>query len=186
MAAVTIDLAGGVMGGAARYRSVLDQYLERRARDDVKVIGAHRRLTPAWLAAREAAATRRGRRIALNNVGFLTPGGERWTLLTNALYFLDGAELAALEPGLRTAVARQSAVVYGAARRSDVLVAPCTAMAERITAVLPEVADRLVVRMHPMSACAFPAPGWLPDLLPGAIRALQADAGADRRMACRG
>jgi hypothetical protein len=158
MPTVAIDLAGGSMGGAARYRNVLDAYLKRRARGDVKVIGAHRRLTPAWLAAREAAAARRGRRIALNNVGFLTPGGERWTLLTNALHFLDGAELAALEPRLRAAVARRAAIVHGAARRSDVLVVPCTAMAERITAVLPDVADRLVVRMHPMSAEAIPDP----------------------------
>ena len=30
--------------------------------------------------------------------------------------------------------------------------APCTAMAGRITAALPDVADRLVVRMHPVSA----------------------------------
>jgi len=32
-----------------------------------------------------------------------------------------------------------------------VLVAPCTAMAERITAALPGVAERVVVRMHPVS-----------------------------------
>ena len=159
MAVVTIDLAGSQIGGAARYRSELDGYLARRARDDVKLIGAHRRLTPAWLAAREASAVRRGRRIALNNVGFLTPGGERWTLLANALHFLDRAELAALPPRLRAAAARQAAIVCGAARRSDVLVAPCTTMAERITAALPDVADRLVVRMHPMSSDdAIPGP----------------------------
>jgi hypothetical protein len=157
-ASVTIDLAGSQMGGAARYRNELDGYLERRARGDVKVIGTHRRLTPAWLAAREASAARRGRRIALNNVGFLTPGGERWTLLANALHFLGPAELAALEPRLRASMARQAPIVHGAARRSDVLVAPCTAMAERITAVLPGVAGRLVVRMHPMSAGVIGGP----------------------------
>ena len=54
--AVTIDMAGGQMGGAGRYRTELDEYLERSARDDIKVIGARRRLSPAWLAAREAAA----------------------------------------------------------------------------------------------------------------------------------
>jgi Glycosyl transferases group 1 len=152
--AVTIDLAGGNLGGAARFRDELGGYLERRARHDIRLIGARRRLSPAWLAAREAAAARRSRRIALNNVGFLTSGGERWTLLTNALHFLTGAEMAALDPGLRAAVARQAGIVRRAARRSDVLVAPCTAMAERITAVLPQVADRVTVRMHPVSVAA--------------------------------
>ena len=152
--AVTIDLAGGNLGGAARFRDELGGYLERRARHDIRLIGARRRLSPAWLAAREARAVRRSRRIALNNVGFLTSGGERWTLLTNALHFLTGAEMAALDPGLRAAVARQAGIVRRAARRSDVLVAPCTAMAERITAVLPEVADRVTMRMHPVSVAA--------------------------------
>jgi hypothetical protein len=150
--AVTIDLAGGQMGGAARYRTELTGYLERRVLPSVKVIGASRQLSPAWLATREAAAAGRGRRIALNNVGFLAPGGERWTLLGNALHFLAAAEVAALEPWLRTAMSRQSMIVHRAARRSDVLVAPCTAMAERVAAVLPDVAGRLVVRMHPVSA----------------------------------
>ena len=44
--AVTIDLAGGQLGGAARYRIELSGYLERRARRDIKVIGAQRHLTP--------------------------------------------------------------------------------------------------------------------------------------------
>ena len=152
--AVTVDLAGGHMGGAARYRAELDGYLKRRIRRDVKVIGTRRRLGPAWLAAREATVVRRGRRIALNNVGFFTPGGERWTLLANALHFPVGQEAAALDPGLRAAMARQAKIVHLAARRSDVLIAPCTAMAERIAATLPDVADRLVVRMHPVSGLA--------------------------------
>jgi hypothetical protein len=135
--AVTIDLAGGDLGGAARYRNELSDYMKRRTRHDIRLIGSHRRLSPVWLAAREATAVRRSRRIALNNVGFLTSGGERWTLLTNALYFLTGAEIAALDPGLRAAVAR-------------------TAMAERIIAVLPDVADQVIVRMHPVSLAAVP------------------------------
>lgn len=151
---VTIDLAGGLVGGAARYRAELRGYLARRARHDIKVIGTRRHLGPAWLAAREATAVRRSRRIALNNVGFLTPGGARWTLLTNALYFLTGQEMAALDHRLLTAVSRQVGIVHRAARRSDVLVAPCTAMAERIAAVLPDVADRVIVRMHPVSDSA--------------------------------
>ena len=156
MTSVTIDLAGGNLGGVARYRDELSGYLERRARHDIKLIGTRRRLGPAWLAAREATAVRRSRRIALNNVGFLTAGGERWTLLANALHFLTGDEMAALDPRLRAAMWRQAGIVRRAARRSDVLVAPCTAMAERITAVLPDVADRVTVRMHPVSASATP------------------------------
>ncbi|HEY2277118.1 MAG TPA: glycosyltransferase [Streptosporangiaceae bacterium] len=150
--AVTVDVAGGPAGGAARFRTEVCGYVERRPRADVKIIGMKRRLDPAWLALREAAAARRSRRVALNNVGFLTPGGERWTLLANALHFLTGPETEALEPALRAMMARQISVVHRAARRSDVLIAPCTAMAERIAGTLPEVADRVTVRMHPVSA----------------------------------
>jgi len=156
--AVTIDLAGGKIGGAARYRAELTRYLDRRARHDIKMIGESRRLSLAWLAAREATAVRRSRRIALNNVGFLTPGGARCTLLVNALHFLADPEIAALDPGLRVSISRQAGIVRRAARRSDVLVTPSTAMAERIVAVLPDVADRLVVRMHPVSAVATARP----------------------------
>jgi hypothetical protein len=160
--AVTIDMAGGQLGGAARYGTELDRYLRRKARHDVRVIGTGRHLTPAWLAAREASAARRGRRVALNNVGFITPGGERWTLIANALHFLTAPELTALDPRLRAAAARQAAIVHRAARRSDVVVAPCTAMAERITAALPDVAGQVVVRMHPISSVpALPAQGTL-------------------------
>ena len=149
--AVTIDMAGGQVGGAARFRSELNGYLERHGRRDVKVIGAGRDLSAGWLAAREASAARRGRRIAVNNVGFMTPGGERWTLLRNALHFLTASEASSLDPGLRAAVTRQAAIVHRAARRSDVVVAPCTAMGERISSALPEVAGRLAIRMHPVT-----------------------------------
>jgi len=150
------------MGGAARYATELNGYLRRHARDDIKVIGTGRHLTAAWLAAREASAARRGRRIALNNVGFVTPGGERWTLIANALHFLTADETAALHPQLRATAARQASVVHRAARRSDVVVAPCTAMAERIAGALPDVAGRLAVRMHPITSVpARPATGSL-------------------------
>ena len=39
--------------------------------------------------------------MALNNVGFVTPGGQRWTLLRNALHFLTEGEQARLDPALR-------------------------------------------------------------------------------------
>jgi glycosyltransferase involved in cell wall biosynthesis len=140
------------MGGAARFRAEISTYLEQSERQDVKIIGARHDLNLGWLAAREATTARHGRRVALNNVGFLAPGGERWTLLRNSLHFLDDGEMNALDPGLRSLTHRQAAVVHWAARRSDVLVAPCTAMAERVRAVLPDVANRVVVRMHPVSA----------------------------------
>jgi Glycosyl transferases group 1 len=170
--AVTIDLAGGQLGGAARYRDELYDYLERRDRHDVKVIGAGRQLNPAWLAAREATALRRSRRVALNNVGFLTPGGARWTLIANALHFLTGPEMAELAPPLQAAVSRQARIVHQAARRSDVLVAPCTAMADRIAVALPDVAGRLTTRMHPISAPAAvqaPAPAAVPARARGSL-----------------
>ena len=77
IAAVTIDVAGGPAGGAARFRTEVCEYVKRRDREDVKVIGMRRRLSPAWLVGREAVAARKSRRVALNNVGFFTPGGER-------------------------------------------------------------------------------------------------------------
>jgi glycosyltransferase involved in cell wall biosynthesis len=55
-------------------------------------------------------------------------------------------------PAIRAAMSRQIPVVYRAARQSDVLVAPCTAMAERIKATLPDVADRVIARLHPITA----------------------------------
>lgn len=149
---VTVDLAGGQIGGAARFRAEIRRYLARSPREDIKVIGAGRNLNVGWLATREVAAAGQGRRVALNNVGFLTPGGERWTLLRNPLHFLTETEMTGLDPEMRSLAHRQIAIVHRAARRSDVLVAPCAAMAQRVKEMLPEVADRVVVRMHPVSA----------------------------------
>jgi Glycosyl transferases group 1 len=41
--------------------------------------------------------------------------------------------------------------VHMAARRSDVIVAPSTAMAERIASIRPELSSRVVIRPHPLS-----------------------------------
>lgn len=153
-AAVTVDVAGGPMGGAARFRLEFYKYLEGTGRKDIGIIGADRRLDPAWLMRREMVGHSRARRVALNNVGFVAPGGERWTLLGNALHFLTGQEISAIDPSLRSVARRQAAVVRLAARRSDVLIAPCSAMAERVAHVMPTVSKRLVVRMHPVSCRA--------------------------------
>ena len=90
--------------------------------------------------------------MALNNIGFVAPGGPRWTLLRNALHFLTADEEARLDPVLLAKVGRDAVVVHLAARRSDVIVAPSTAMAERIVTVRPELRSRIVVRPHPVSA----------------------------------
>jgi glycosyltransferase involved in cell wall biosynthesis len=153
-AGVVVDAAGARMGGAARYLDELRGYLERSPRDDVTVIGVGRGLRPTWLLRREASGGARGarRRVALNNIGFCGPGGERWTLLRNALHFLSACEEAELDRELLARTRRQAAIVRLAARRSDVLVVPSTAMAGRVIQAMPGVSDRVVIRPHPVSA----------------------------------
>ena len=151
-----VDAAGAQMGGAARFLVELRGYLERTGREDVEIIGLRRRVRPGWLVRRELSSQARSRRVALNNVGFVTPGGQRWTLLRNLLHFLTAGELARLEPAQRASVRRKAAVVHLAARRSDVIVAPSTAMTERIATVMPELNSRVVLRPHPVSASSVP------------------------------
>lgn len=146
------------MGGAARYLGELEAWLLRSVGHDVRLIGRGRSLSPGWLARREVAGWR-GRRIALNNVGFQA-GAERVTLLRNALHFLDDTELAQHGAGLPRTFATEVRIVRAAARRSDTVVVPCSAMAERVARVAPVLASRLVVRHHPLMA---PAPTPLPE-----------------------
>jgi hypothetical protein len=154
--AVTVDAAGAQMGGAARYEAELRSYLMRTGREDVKIIGSRQRLGPGWLLRRELSSRAWSQRVALNNVGFVAPGGQRWTLLRNALYFLTEGEETRLDPGLRAKVRREAVLVHLAARRSDVIVAPSTAMAERITTIMPDLGRRVVVRLHPVSVASIP------------------------------
>ena len=157
-AAVIVDAAGGQIGGAARYRHELLGYLARTGWPDVRVIGSQRRLSPGWLVGREMIGTHCVRRVAVNNVGFLARGGQRWTVLRNALHFLTETEEAALRQAaaLRTIMGRDAVTVRLAARRSDVLVVPSTAMAERVARVVPGLGSRIVVRAHPVSADPVP------------------------------
>jgi glycosyltransferase involved in cell wall biosynthesis len=155
-AAVTVDIAGAQMGGAARFGAELHRYLRQTGRQDIRVIGTARSIDPAWLVRREMTRPNRGRRVALNNVSFVAPGSERWTLLRNALHFLTNDESARLDPSLRAATVRDAAVVRLAARRADVLVVPSTAMADRVTRILPRARSRITVRPHPVSADAIP------------------------------
>jgi glycosyltransferase involved in cell wall biosynthesis len=156
-AQVVVDVAGGAEGGAARYRGEFERYLAQRPRDDVRVLGRNRRLTPDWLLRRELSALSAGRKVAFNNAAFVTPGGQRWTVMQNALHYLTEAEADELGPGVSSSIRAQTPVIRRCARRSDVLVAPCTAMAERVSRVLPEVRDRVVVRFNPIAADSFPA-----------------------------
>jgi glycosyltransferase involved in cell wall biosynthesis len=153
---VTVDIAGARIGGAARFAAELRGYLARTGRQDVRIVGDTRRVDAAWLIQREIARPSASRRVALNNVSFVGPGGEKWALLRNALHFLTDAEASRLVPALRSAMRRQAAVVRLSARRADVLVVPCTAMAERVIRAIPEVTSRVVVRLHPTSADPFP------------------------------
>jgi glycosyltransferase involved in cell wall biosynthesis len=155
-ASVTVDLAGAQMGGAARFATELRAYLARTGRADIRLIGMARRVDPRWLIRRETIRFAH-KRIALNNVTFITPGGERWTLLRNALHFLSDMEASQLDPSLLASLRREAAVVRRCARLADLLVAPSTAMAERITKILPSVGSRIVVRPHPVSADPAPA-----------------------------
>jgi hypothetical protein len=155
------------MGGAARFRDELLGYLGRTGREDVEIIGSLQRVRPGWLLRRELTSRTRNRRIATNNVGFVTPGGERWTLLRNVFHFPTEDDEAQLDPAERTKIRRDAVVVHLAARRSDVIVAPSTAMAERIATVRPELSSRVVVRLHPVSADLVPRqPGGLMILCP--------------------
>jgi hypothetical protein len=155
-ATVFVDAAGATVGGGARFRTELYDYLARTRRTDIKLIGVGRRLEPSWLLRRELASPTRGRRVALNNVSFVAPGGERWTRLGNALHFLTDDEASRLDPSLRIAMQRQGAVVRLAARRSQVIITPSTAMAERVGRIVPGLSDRIIPRLNPVS------PNYLP------------------------
>ena len=165
LATVTVDVAGGQIGGAARFRAELSSYLSRTKRADVHVIGTGRQVDPVWLVRRELASSARGRRVAVNNVSFVAPGSQRWTLLRNPLDFMTDQELSTVARSARLSNALRASVVHCAARRADTLVVPSTAMAERVTRVLPQVAERIVVRPHPVSADAIPRMSRRPVIL---------------------
>jgi Glycosyl transferases group 1 len=155
-ASVFVDAAGGTVGGAGRFRVELYQYLARTGRDDVRVIGAFRRIDPAWLLRREVAKPTYRRRVALNNVSFLTPGSERWTRLGNPLDFLTDREWADLHPTLKLETRLRAPIVRMAARQSDVIVTPSTAMAERVAHILPGIRNRIIPRLNACTPVQMP------------------------------
>jgi glycosyltransferase involved in cell wall biosynthesis len=153
---VFVDAAGGTIGGGARFRVELYQYLDRSRRKDITLIGMNRQIDPAWLLRREVSRPARGRIVALNNVSFVSPGGDRWTRLGNPLDFLTDEEWSTLHPSLKASTRLRAPIVRMAARRSHVLVTPSAAMAERVARILPSLRSRIIPRLNPVSADSIP------------------------------
>jgi hypothetical protein len=149
-ASVVIDLAGGTNGGAGRFRAEYTRYAGAPDALPTRAIGVGDSLRPSWLVRREALARRSRKVVATNNVGFCTAGEHRWTLLRNANHFLSRTEEAESAGLLGASFALQVRAVRWALRRSDVLVVPSTSMADRVAAAVPQAADRLLVRHHPL------------------------------------
>ncbi|MGH3326852.1 MAG: glycosyltransferase [Streptomycetales bacterium] len=153
---VTVDAAGAVMGGATRFLVELRRYLGPDDGRGVRVIGEGRRISAGWLARRELVAACE-RRVALNNVSFVSPGGERWVLLRNALHFLSDEEAREVGGAVTRRTRAIGTIAKAAALRADCIVVPCSAMADRVAAALPGVRRRIAVRHHPVSADTMPA-----------------------------
>lgn len=160
---VVIDLAGGEVGGAARWRRELDGHLAAHG-GGVRAIGREQHLTPGWLVRRELVARGADRVVASNNASFAVAGTHRVVLLRNALHFLYDSELSLLDRMPRSWRA-QIPVIRSLAGRADEVVVPCTAMAERVVRHVPAVADRVVVRPHPISSVGARQPAQAPAIL---------------------
>jgi hypothetical protein len=72
---VVMDVAAGPVGGAASCCAELYRDVHRIGRNEIKIIGDDRQVSPAWLVYREA--TWPGQ----YSVGFVEPGDERSTLI---------------------------------------------------------------------------------------------------------
>ncbi len=160
-----IDVAGARVGGAAKFLGELSRYLDANPERPVHVIGRDRSFGPTWLARREVLAREGHARIALNNAGF-TLGRNNVTLLRNALHFASSDELEELQFRPSRALRAQTRIVRAAAHRSTRLVVPCDAMAERVRAHAPRLAEKLLVRAHPVSPAAWAAAGDRPSETP--------------------
>lgn len=151
--AVLVDCAGGRGGGAARFIEELRRWRRKNPQEAVRLLGLRAPVTARHLARREL-QTLRGRFhrvIALNNVGYVTGSSERWLLLRNALHFPFPGERPELPARIARRVRAQSSVIRVTAKRADVVVVPTSAMAERVSHHLPELANRISVVPHPVS-----------------------------------
>lgn len=151
MNSTTIDCAGAVGGGSARFLRELKSYLAVEHKSDVFLIGDSRQLTPSWLIQREVLAARSQLRISLNNAGFCNPRGRNVTLLANILQFASPEEMANLNFRPPRRLRAQTPLVRLLASASDTLIVPCTRMAEQVSSVAPHLADKLTVRFHPVA-----------------------------------
>lgn len=141
------------MGGAGRWLAELDRHAVTTGAHFC-VTGRDHRVTLRSLLAREAAAARRRPRrvVATNNLSFLAPGvAERVVLVRNALHFLDPQETSELGGLASRPWEQQAAVVRRLLRRATIIVVPSTSMADRVRRHVPNVAERIVVRFHPVS-----------------------------------
>lgn len=150
---IVVDVAGSEIGGAGRFLRELDSWFERDATriESVQLVGRGQRLTPDWLVRREPAAFGAVRRISLNNASFASPGGQRVVLLRNALHFASKTEMDSLGFVPSRELRLQIPVIRALSHRADLIVVPCTAMAERVVAHAPSLEKRIVVRGHPVS-----------------------------------
>lgn len=160
---VLVDCAGAAMGGALRLLQELDDWLERTGESGLRPLGRGRSLSAAHLARRELEARRlRPRRVvALNNVGHVTRGAERWVLLRNALHFPLPDDDLELPVAVRRRLAAQAMLVRRPLRRADLVTVPTRVMGERVLTHLPWLRPRLQVRPHPVSPrpCGRVEPG---------------------------
>jgi glycosyltransferase involved in cell wall biosynthesis len=160
---VVLDVAGGGIGGAARWAAELDGFLAS-GDGPVTVVGRDRRLTAGWLARRERHAVGARIAVAANNVPFAVGGGERRVVLRNAMHFLHPSEEHLLA-GMSRSFRAQIPVVRRLLTRADVVVAPSAAMADRVQRRVPAVRDRLVVRPHPVTPAGPRSPAPEPFIL---------------------
>jgi glycosyltransferase involved in cell wall biosynthesis len=163
MSGIVLDTAGAGMGGAARWLTELDAFLNS-AQVPIRVTGRGRRLTAGWLAQRERLAAGRDIAVAANNVSFALAGEQRRVLLRNALHFLYPSEAETLQRMPRSFHA-QLRIVRTLARRAHVIVVPCSAMAARVAHHLPSASDRIVVRAHPVTPAGERRPADQPFIL---------------------
>lgn len=152
-----VDIAGSFTGGAGTFRQELLKYIAEQDREDVLVIGDNNYLTSKWLVAREVIASKHKTKIALNNAGFLSPGGERTVLLRNVIHWSSQEEFDRLGFIPTQRMKKQIPVIRALANRSSAILVPSIGMAERVKRINPRLESRIAVLPNPLSP--FSAPG---------------------------
>lgn len=145
-----LDIASGPFGGAARFVGELDQYLVESNKPSLRVIGRGHRVTPWWLAQREYLARKAARRIAINNVSFMS-AQNNVVLLRNALNFASPDEIRSLGMGISSSFRARTLLIRKMTSRADTIIVPCSAMGDRVTRFVPNATDRIRVRFHPVT-----------------------------------